>query len=114
MKLRPTELTGKQVRHLKSLGHLIKPLMQVGKGGVTDQFIHQVRKTLNDHELIKVKLIQSAPTNLDETATVLASQVPCHVVQKIGKTALLYNQREKEPEIVLPKPTPKSQNKTEK
>ncbi len=106
MKLRPATLTGKQVRHLRSLGHALKPLIRVGKAGISEQFIKQVRKTIEDHELIKVKLICSAPSDINQTAQELKSKVPCHLVQKIGKTILLFNQRGKEPEIVLPKIKP--------
>ncbi len=52
MKRRPASLTGKQIRHLRSLGHALKPLIQVGKGGISEQFVNQVRKTIEDHELI--------------------------------------------------------------
>lgn len=96
------KLPGKQARYLRGLGHSLKPILQVGKAGITDSFIHQVRQALETHELIKVKLIKSAPETVKETGEKLAAGVPCQIAQTIGKTLLLYRQREENPEIVLP------------
>ena len=70
---------------------------------MTDKLIRQVRRTIEDHELVKIKLLRSAPDDLDRTAEELTSKVPCHLAQKIGKTALLFNLRKKDSDIVLPK-----------
>ena len=96
-------LTGKQARYLRGLAHSMKPLLQVGKGGITEDFINQVRKDLEKHELLKVKLIKTAPTDLKTAAYELADKVPCQVAQKIGKTVLLFKQRDEDSEIKLPK-----------
>lgn len=95
-------LTGKQVRYLRGLGHPLKPLLQVGKAGITNSFIHQVKSALETHELIKVKLIKSAPDTLKEVAEKLQKSVPCQVAQTIGKTVLLYKARDEKPTIKLP------------
>jgi len=97
-----TKLTGKQVRFLRGLGHPLKPLLQMGKSGITPSFIHQVQSALETHELIKIKLIKSAPDSLKEAAEKLEKGVPCHVAQTIGKTVLLYKARDEKPTIKLP------------
>ncbi|MCP4752325.1 MAG: ribosome assembly RNA-binding protein YhbY [Proteobacteria bacterium] len=96
------KLTGKQARYLRGLGHSLKPILQVGKGGITDSFVHQVRSGLETHELIKVKLIKSAPESAKDAAEMLVSRVPCQLAQLIGKTLLLYKRRQEKPSIVLP------------
>ena len=103
MKLNPSSLTSKQTKHLRALAHSIKPLLLVGKNGITDTFIQQTRKILEDHELAKVKIIPTSSDVIGEVAEVLSEKVPCHIAQKIGKTVVIYNQREKDPEITLPK-----------
>lgn len=95
-------LTGKQASYLRGLGHTLKPLLQVGKAGITKSFINQVASVLETHELIKVKLIKSAPEDVKEAGAKLSAGVPCHVAQTIGKTLLLYRQRSEDPTIVLP------------
>lgn len=59
-------------------------------------------KDLEIHELIKVKLIKTAPTDIKSAADELAEKVPCQIAQKIGKTVLIFKQREKDSEITLP------------
>ena len=103
MKLNPSSLSSKQVKHLRSLAHSIKPLLLVGKNGITGTFIQQTQKTLEDHELVKVKIIPTSSEVIKDVAEELEKSVPCHIAQKIGKTIVIYNQREKDPVIVLPK-----------
>ena len=43
MKLNPSSLSSKQVKHLRSLAHSIKPLLLVGKNGITGTFIQQTQ-----------------------------------------------------------------------
>ncbi len=95
-------LTGKQARYLRGLGHSLKPLLQVGKAGITKSFIHQVASALETHELIKVKLIKSAPGDVKEAGRILSTGVPCQIAQTIGKTLMLYKRRSENPTIVLP------------
>ena len=96
------KLKGKQARYLRGLGHSMKPLLQVGKSGITESFITQLKSALETHELLKVKVGKSSPSDLKESAEQLASKVPCQVAQSIGKTLLLYKERTENPTIVLP------------
>lgn len=96
------KLTGKQARYLRSLGHSLKPLILVGKAGITDTLIKQVRSSLETHELIKVKIGKTSATSLDDAVERLTTEVPCQLAQTIGKTVLLYRKRDENPKIVLP------------
>lgn len=98
-----TPLTGKQKNYLRGLGHSLKPLLQIGKHGVTDSFLSNAREALLRHELIKVKLIQAAPLKVADAAKELEEKIPCHVAQTIGKTILIYSPNPEEPVIQLPK-----------
>jgi RNA-binding protein len=52
-------LNGKQKRHLRALGHKLKPLIQIGKKEIEESLIAEVNVSLDHHELIKVKLLES-------------------------------------------------------
>ncbi len=97
-----TKLTGKQAKYLRSLGHSLKPLLLIGKSGLTDNFIKQVRSTLDTHELIKVKLGKTSEVELKMVIERLTNEVPCQLAQSIGKTLLLYKPNEEDPKIKLP------------
>ena len=96
------KLTGKQAKHLRGLGHALKPILRVGKSGVTEALVKQAATALETHELIKVKLLQSCPNTIKEVAAALTERVPCQLAQSIGKTLLLYKRRDENPKIVLP------------
>jgi RNA-binding protein len=95
-------LTGKQRRHLRALAHPLKPLVQVGKGGIDDGLVAAVDQALADHELIKVKVGESAGMDRHEVAEALADKTKSQVAQVLGNTVLLYRAHPDEPTIKLP------------
>ena len=95
-------LTGKQRRHLRALGHELKPLVHVGKGGIDDGLVKAVDQALADHELVKVKVGDSAEVDRHEAAEELAAQTHSEVAQVLGNMVLLYRADPDEPVIELP------------
>jgi len=49
-------LTGKQRRYLRSLGHHLHAVVQVGDAGVSDGVISATAQALETHELVKVRI----------------------------------------------------------
>ncbi len=84
------KLTGKQVRHLRALGHKLKPVVLVGKEAVTERLITSCKEQLDTHELIKVKILESCPQDRKEVANDLAQHTGASVAQILGRTILLY------------------------
>lgn len=96
------ELTSKQRRYLKGLAHPLSPIVRVGKSGVTDAVIAETKKSLHSHELIKVRVEIDDPTQRRATAEKLADATGASLPATIGKVAVLYREREEDPEIELP------------
>ncbi len=84
------KLTGKQARHLRALGHKLKPAVMVGKEAVTEQLVVVCKEQLAAHELIKVKILEGCPQDRKEVAAELAQQTGASVAQILGRTLLLY------------------------
>ena len=97
-----TALTGKQRRHLRSLGHHLEPVVQLGKQGLTDGVIAAVDAALEQFELIKVRLGTECPDDREEVAERLAPAVKSEVAQTLGRTVLLYRRPRKNARIQLP------------
>ena len=97
------ELTGKQRRHLRALGHHLDAVVQIGHEGVSDAVVEQANAQLEAHELIKVKVSENAPEDRKSSAAALAEKCGAHLAQVLGRTALLYRRRKDKPAIVLPK-----------
>lgn len=95
-------LTGKQRRHLRGLGHELKPIVQVGKSGIDDGVVAAVEQALADHELVKIKLGEAAGLDRHDAADAIAGRTGSEVAQVLGNTLLLYRAHPDEPAIVLP------------
>jgi RNA-binding protein len=94
------ELTAKERAHLRSLAHHLKPILQVGREGVTDAAVRAVEDAFNTRELLKVKVQSAAPVTAREAGDTFAERIPgaAHV-QTIGRTVVLYRPHPEEPEI---------------
>ena len=49
------ELSERQRKYLRGLGHALNPVLLIGNAGVTPAVIAEAKRALQDHELIKVK-----------------------------------------------------------
>lgn len=96
-------LSGKQKRFLRELAHPMKPIINIGKNGLSDALYKQVVEGLLQHELLKVKILESCPTDKKECATQVSENTESHIVQVIGRTIVLYKTNPEEPSIELPK-----------
>ena len=95
-------LTGKQRRYLRSLGHELKVVVQIGKDGIDDGLVAAIDQALLDHELIKIKLGENAELDRQEAADAVAARTKSEVAQVLGYTILLYRPHPDDPTIVLP------------
>jgi RNA-binding protein len=95
-------LTGKQRRHLRALGHELRPIVQVGKGGLDAGLFAAVDRALVDHELVKIKLGESAGVDRHDAADAIARETKSEVAQVLGNMILLYRPDPEDPKIQLP------------
>ena len=66
-----SDMTGKQRRFLRGLGHDLNALVLVGQKGISDGLIENLNEQLLAHELVKVKVHD--PDGIDDIARELAS-----------------------------------------
>lgn len=96
-------LTGKQRSYLKALAHKEKPITQIGKGGITENFIEQLDLALEARELVKISLLETSLLDAKEVANELAEELRAEFVQAISNRFVLYRESKKNPRIQLPK-----------
>ncbi|CZQ94606.1 Hypothetical protein Tpal_1773 [Trichococcus palustris] len=90
------ELRGKQKQYLKKEAHHMNPLFQVGKGGLNDEMIYQIGEALERRELLKIALLQNTDAETEDVAAVIEEKLKATVVQKIGRTLVLFRPSSKE------------------
>lgn len=98
-------LTGKQKRYLRSLAQTIKPVLQVGKHGITENYIDSVNTQLDAHELIKVSVLQNVVEDKKQIAQQIAEATNSELVQIIGNQLIFYRDskaNDKQDKIILP------------
>ncbi|SHN85858.1 ribosome assembly RNA-binding protein YhbY [Desulfitobacterium chlororespirans] len=96
-------LTGKQKGFLRSMGNEMDPILQIGKGGVTEAVIAQADETLEARELIKGRVLPNSMEDVQSAAAELAERTSAELVQVIGRNFLLYRESKKKPMIDLPR-----------
>lgn len=96
-------MTSKQRAYLRGLANTLEPIVHAGKGGISDALIKQADDALAAREIIKGKVLETAPGTARELAEEIAAAVNAQVVQVIGRTFVLFRQKEKDSQIKLPR-----------
>lgn len=96
-------MTSKQRAYLRAMANTLEAIIHVGKGGMSDTIVKQAEDALTARELIKGKVLETAPASAREAAEELATATGAAVVQVIGRTFVLYRPAPEEPKIVLPR-----------
>lgn len=96
-------LNSRQRAQLRAMANDMETILQVGKGGINDNTVKQVNDALEARELIKLRILETCPTSVRETADSLASSVGADVVQVIGTRFILYKESRNNKTIKLVK-----------
>ena len=96
-------LTSKQRAQLRGLAMTEDTIIQIGKGGITENTVTQVKDALTARELIKGRVLESSLLTAREAADALAEACTAETVQTIGSKFVLYKRNAKEPKIALVK-----------
>ena len=96
-------LTSKQRAYLRGLANPLEPILHAGKGGVSDTLIRRADDALTARELIKGRVLDTAPGSARELAEQIAGAVNAQVVQVVGRNFVLFRQKPKDSQITLPR-----------
>ena len=85
------DLKGSQRKYLRGLAHSYKPLVQIGKEGLSESVIRAIDTALGAHELIKVK-IAAERDEREQTVPIIEERLNCECVGTVGRMAILYRE----------------------
>ena len=94
-------LNSKQRAALRSMAAQIQPIMQIGKGGITENLVKTVSDALEARELIKLTVLENCDYGTRDVAEELAAATASEVVSVVGKKVILYRESEKKKRIEL-------------
>jgi RNA-binding protein len=87
-------LKGFQKQFLKGLAHAKKPVIFVGKNGLTPDVVKALGKSLDDHELIKVKFIDFKEKDRKlELCALMEQQTGAVRLGMTGHVAIFYREQ---------------------
>lgn len=95
-------LTSKQRAFLKGLSNNVNTMFQVGKGGLSDNQIHEIEILLEKHELVKIHVLENALVDPRTVCDEVVSRIDgCEGVFVIGKRFVIYKQSKENKRIDL-------------
>ena len=97
------KLTGKQRSYLKRLANPLKAITQIGKSGITENFISQLDDVLEIRELVKINILETSLLDTKEAANEVVRLTNSEFVQAIGNKFVIYRAAKEDPQIELPK-----------
>lgn len=106
-------LTGKERSYLKKLAHKMDPIFQIGKNGISDTFLTEVRDVLEARELIKLKVLDNSSLDAKVICHEVANRTNSEFVQSIGNKFVIYKESRDKKKIELPQ-TKESKKKNKK
>lgn len=91
MPQKPTQkLSSAEKKDFRAIGHHLDPVVQISENGISEGALAEIERALNDHELIKIKLMSPERDERADQLDAICTQSKAELVQKIGKMALLY------------------------
>lgn len=94
-------ITSKERAYLRSLAVNIPTIMQVGKGGISENLVKTVSDALEARELIKLGVLENSGETARDVAEALAAATSSEVVAVLGRKVVLYRESEKNKKIEL-------------
>jgi RNA-binding protein len=83
------QLNSNQKRQLKSMAHHLKPVVYIGKHGMSGTLMTAIDQALNDHELIKIKFVDFKDKKRDFIDKI-GNDMRAEIISLIGNIATLF------------------------
>ncbi len=95
-------LSDHQKKHLRGLGHALKPVVSTGSAGLTPSVVEEIRGALAHHELMKVRVRAEERGDRDAMIEAVCRETGAELVQRIGHVALLWRPNPERRRVSLP------------
>lgn len=90
-------MTSKERAYWRGQANGLEPIIQIGKEGITENLITQIDDTLDNRELIKIRVhLETAPNPPREFADKIGERLGADVIQVIGGVIVLYRKADPE------------------
>ena len=94
-------ITTKERAYLRGLANDMPALYQLGKNGLTEEFIASLDEALKAKELIKVSVLKNAFMTTREAMDAICEELSCEPVSCVGSKMVLYRRAEDEKKVKI-------------
>lgn len=94
-------ITSKQRAYLRGLANDMPALYQLGKNGLTDEFLATLDEALNKRELIKVTVLKNAFYGTREAMDMICEALSCEPVSAVGSKMVIYRRAKDESNVKI-------------
>lgn len=95
-------LTGKQRSFLRAKANKMDPFVHIGKEGLNDSVYEKIDEVLDDHELVKIRVLDNSLESIDKVVEKVNEKMGSELVQIIGSVFIIYRKNLEEPIYNLP------------
>lgn len=88
---RQAPLSGAERKYLRSLAHHLRPLVYIGKTGLTPSVLAAIDQALERHELIKLRF-QDGKDIKQQLAQTIAQESHSEIIGAVGHVYMFYRQ----------------------
>ena len=88
-------LAGPELRALKARAQLLKPVVRIGKDGLSPGLLQALDEALTSHELVKVKFDEFKEEK-KQLSPELAQKVSAHIIMRVGNVLVLFRRKPSE------------------
>ena len=85
-----------QKKILRQTAHHLNPTVWVGKNGITENVIKEIIYALEEHELIKIKMLHSDKKNFRNNVKKICTGTDAELINSIGNILTLYKKNSNE------------------
>ena len=75
---------------LRSIAQSVNPSVAIGKTGLTDGVLDQIRMNLSSHELVKIDVLETADADKKELMNQICDMLGAEPVCVIGRKIVVY------------------------
>jgi len=94
-------ITTKQRAYLRGLANDMPSLYQLGKNGITDEFLATLDEALDARELIKVTVLKNAFMTTKDAMSVICEELSCEPVSCVGSKLVIYRRAKDEKKVKI-------------
>lgn len=84
-----SDLTGRQRKYLRGLAHSLKPIVHIGRNGLSDSVFEMLDQAFAHHELVKVKFVDFKDQK-SEACAMIGERLGCAHAGTVGHVAIFY------------------------